>query len=193
MGWIGAAVGGLLGATAPRTPIYDWKEKGVKFITGDNAQRQEDFKPIWQKVRDMAMGKGLVMSGAERALQAASHISRMYGAYQGIQKGIQGRSYGRGHGGGSGMTEAAHLQAGMNALGNERDIHGKIAASEASKRHDRQQSAIGATAKIAQADTAAENQQIGMQYASEKERTLQGKPWQRGLAGAYEGLTSSPV
>lgn len=193
MGWIGAAVGGLLGATAPRTPIYDWKEKGVKFITGDNEQRQQDFKPVWQKMRDMAMGKGLVSSGAERAVQAASHIARLYGAFQGVQKGIQGRSYARGHGGGSGMTEASHLKAAMGQLGNERDIHGQIAASEAGKRIDRQQSAMGAVAKIAQADTAGENAQIRAQYDSEKERTLQGKPWQRGLAGAYEGFTSTPV
>jgi hypothetical protein len=190
MGLIGAAVGGLLGATAPRIPIYKWAERGVNFITGNNDDRQRDFAPVWQKLLGQAVGKGLNSSAGERALQAAGHISRLWGAAQGVQKGIKGRSVQRGHGAGSGITEAATLQNQMNALNNERSIHQSIAGAEAKGRLDRQQKAIGAVADIAQRDTAAENDQRRLQYESERDRTMQGKPWQRGLAGAWEGYTS---
>lgn len=186
---LGAVVGGLGGLLKPKIPKFDYKDEGMKFLTGYHDDRIAKFKPVLDKMHGWAQGKGLTMSAAERAKLAAGSIARTYGALKGVKQNINERNIGAGgaaHAGG--MAQASHLKADLEGLNAERNIHGQIAAQDIGKRMDRQMAAANQLTNLYQQDTGKENALIGQQFQNKVDRKMGNNTLYNTVAGAAGGM-----
>jgi len=186
----GAIIGGVAGATSPMARAFDYKKAGLNFITGYTQDRLKDMQPIYQNMKNWALGKGLLLSGAQRATLAAGSLARLAKGTDNIVTGIKERMIGRGAGAGDGMGEAGILQARMAGLNAQRDLLGQVEGQEIGALKGRQQSAAQNVMGLAERDQAAENDLAAKSWASKEAVRMQGNRTQRILGGVWQGWSS---
>jgi len=191
MGAVGAGLGAAAGATSPTPLTFDYKKRGIDFLTGYHGERKGAFQPTLDAMLAQSQGQGLTMRAAERAKLSAGEIARLRASQTGMHRGINLRGIGRGQGVGGGMQEAAHLKASIAGLNAERGMMGQIASADIGKRLDRQQRAMGMATDLFSQETGKENAAIGAQFQSEQDKRMAGSRLHRTLGGAAQGWGAS--